>query len=496
MRLRNIALMSTLCASTVASAQSADRTAGTASLTMEPFIGQIAAADDPTAGAAAADPTAGDPTTGDPTGQPAAGVSVFPLDADDGVSIGQVVFETDNGAETSAWGRIEVDPIRISRALGEAAGFVNVRRGDAWIALNIPVDTQPAHSFPASLRDAEIVDDGGALPVSVYFDLGSTRGRRALDLTAVFSTEPLMHRADFDNLATLPSSRFMVAKIEQTLPNAIDDLAAPGPGPLPPPPVNPSVQLPDPLQGYWAVHLPNPVNIQSARNQCVPIAAANAVKYMAQTFGASRGFSAPHTATRGVRNGGSWSIAEELDERMLRPTTGTCSGNGTGYCPDFNGDSSLYAGLAQYLALWNDEDRLEIHVQGSQDPWCFGAVDVDIWQDGPEVTFDWLCDRIQEGAGITLTYDRFNSTDMWGNEVKTGAHAIRVHACGVMGGRPFIKVLNDTQQDGNVDGMCTLRDGLESQLVYVEDIDNDGQLNYGDNQRWEIVQAMAITIDP
>lgn len=474
MRLRNIALMSTLCAST-ALAQSADGS----DMPSDPTGAPVAGAADPTGG-----PVAG------------AGLAVSPLQAGDGVELGQVVFETGADAQRSAWGRIEVDPVRISRTLGEPAGFVNVRLGGEWVALNVPVDTRPRDSFPRAIADAEVVDDGGSLPVVTYFDLGSSRLRRSLYATAVFSTDPIMHRADFENLGSLPATRFRVAQVRQTLPFGADDIVVPGPGPLPPPPQNPSVTLPEPLQGYWAVTLPNPVNIESARNQCVPIAAANALMYLRQTFGVSRGFAAPHTATRGVRDGGTFSIAEELDERMRRPATDICTGNGTGYCPDFIGDSSLYAGVASYLSLWNDDDRLNIRVQGSQSAGCFGGLPIDTVQDAPEVTFDWLCDRVEEGAGITLTYNRYNQTDGLGNEVYTGAHAIRVHACGVMGGRPFIRVLNDTMQDGQVDGLCAERAGLESQQVFVEDIDGDGQLNYGDNQRWEIVQAMAITIDP
>lgn len=472
MRLRNIALMSTLCASTLSTAALA-QTAG--------------AAGDPTVG-----PIAGGSATGDPTG-----VSVFPLQPGDGVEIGQVVFETRDGARTSAWGRVEVDPVAIREALGEAEGFVNVRIGGEWVALNIPVDLDPSDTFPAAIDGIRIADTGGALPTVVYFDLGSTRSRWAVAATVVFSDAPLLNAVDYENLGSLPASTFRVTKVQQNLSNGLDDLAIPGPGPLPPPPQNPSIQMPAPLEGYWIVNLPNPVNVQAANNQCVPVAAANALLYMRETFSFSHGFQAPHSAGRGWRDSGSHSLAEELDERMLRPVVGQCSGSGTGYCPDFNGDSSLYAGVANYLAAFNDPDDVLLRVQGSQDPWCLGGMAVDAALDGQEVTFDWLCDRIRDGAGVTLTYNRYDDTDGLGNEVYTGAHAIRVFACGVSGGRPFIRVLNDTKQDRNDDlDVCQERDGLESQLVFVEDLDNDGRLNYGNNQRREIVQAMAIMLQP
>lgn len=481
MRLRNIALMSTLCASTLTGAAFAQ-----------------SAASDPT-GCPSADPTcvpaAGNAGDAGDAGE-AGGVSVFPLQPGDGVSIDQVVFDTADGAQTSAWGRVEVDPVAIREALGEPEGFVNVRVGGEWVALNIPVDLDPGDTFPRAVAGIRIADDGGALPVVTYFDLGSTKSRRAVSATVVFSTEPLMQAADYHNLGSLPASKFRVSKVQQTLSNGIDDLAAPGPGPLPPPPQNPSIQMPAPLEGYWVVNLPNPVNVQAAHNQCVPVAAANALLYMRETFSFSHGFQAPHSAGRGWRESGSHSLAEELDERMLRPVVGQCQGSGTGYCPDWNGDSSLYAGVANYLADFNDPDDLLLRVQGSQNSFCFGGMAVDAVQDAQEVTFDWLCDRIQDGAGVTLTYNRYDQDDEQGNEVYTGAHAIRVFGCGVSGGRTFIRVLNDTRQDRNVDDVCTERDGLESQLVFVEDLDNDGRLNYGDNTRREIVQAMAIMLDP
>lgn len=63
-------------------------------------------------------------------------------------------------------------------------------------------------------------------------------------------------------------------------------------------------------------------------------------------------------------------------------------------------------------------------------------------------------------------------------------------------GDPFIRVLNDTRQDRTIDDACTEREGLESQMVYVEDIDYDGKLNYGDNPMWEIEFGVGVHIDP
>ncbi len=223
----------------------------------------------------------------------------------------------------------------------------------------------------------------------------------------------------------------------------------------------------------------------------MPIAAANAIGYLAQTFGQSRGFNAPHFLTKGVVNGNT--LPAQLDNMMLRPVTDTCNGSGTGYCPDFNGDSSLLAGASSYLDNWNDADRLHFRYQGEDvnDELCVNGMAVDAVSDGAQPTFDWICDRIEAGDGIVLTYHRYNADDEY-----TGGHAIRVHGCGVMGGLPFIRVLNDTKQDRMDESLCVERDGLESQMVFLEDLDQDGRLNYGGNLGREVTFALAISIDP
>ncbi|MEZ4475456.1 MAG: hypothetical protein R3F60_32610 [bacterium] len=428
---------------------------------------------------------------------------VFPLGDRQGASFSQLVYDLPDGPTVSAWGRVTVDPVQLARVTGEAAGFVSVRTAEGWVALNLPVQTEPWREYPRDLQGEGGVDD--VLPVSFDFSLGAERARRQLDATVVFSDAPLLGKADLASLDTLPATPFAVRQVREDLPRGVGtDYAPLPPDGLPPPPENPQIALPEPLQGYWARMTPHPVNIESARNQCASVAIANMLEYMRLTFGSTRGFTTAGFAhIKGLL--GDTSLVGIMDSFNRRQVTDTCIGNGTDYCVDSPIQTGLFEGALRFLSMSNDVNRLHVRYQGDFGDSCAQETDVHVVDDGSEVTFDWICDRIQAGDGVVLTYHRFKVDVEAAQgqpiypgmfEVITGAHAIRVHGCGMMAGRPFLRVLNDTQQDGMIDDVCEERPGLASQLVYVEDVDGDGVLNYGDSALKELAFAFAVSIDP
>lgn len=446
-----------------------------------------------------ADPTG---AGGDPTGAPA-GIDAFLIEPGQGVRFEQIEFEMADGPALSAWGRVEVNPSLLARVTGSTRGFVNVFTDEGWVARNLAIDTRP--SFGRAFADARIIDDGGALPLAFYFDLGGAEPFGLLTASVVFTEDPVLAPMQIEQAEALPPATFPLVKAAQNVSSGIVDGFVPQPpGGLPPPPPNPQIQMPDHLEGYWAVHTPNPLNVDAANNQCGPMAAANAFKYMEATWGPSRGFVAADPHIKSV--GGGIGLAGSLDTWINRSEQGTCVGSGVGYCADDGADSALFTGAMDYIAFWNANrlNRIRVRYQGQGGDDCAHDTAVTAIDNGAEVTFDWLCDRIAAGDGVFLTYLRYKVDVEAADgpiypgmyEVPTGGHAIRVHGCGEMGGRPFIKVLNDTRQDRMDDDICVERAGLESQLVYVEDIDYDGRLNYGDNPMWEIDFAMAASITP
>ncbi|MCB9547544.1 MAG: hypothetical protein H6706_17090 [Myxococcales bacterium] len=427
---------------------------------------------------------------------------VFPLGDRQGVTFNQIAYELPEGPATSAWGRVTVDPARVARLTGESAGFVSVRTDLGWVALNLPVQLDP--EFPRAFADATIVDDGATLPVSFEFSLGAERERASLDAAVVFSTTPLLGQADLAPLATLPPSPFQVVKVTEDLVTGVAlDFEPPSPGGLPPPPPNPQIELPAPLEGYWARMTPNPVNVNAGKNQCAPIAIANAFEYLRLTFGSTRGFATLHDHVRGVL--GDTSLAAAIDSLARRDVADTCNGDGIDYCIDSPIQTGLFSAALAYLSISNDVNRVHVRYQGDFGDSCSQDHDVKATDDGPEVTFEWICDRIDAGDAVVLTRHK-KKVDVEAAkgqpiypgmfEVIVNAHAIRVHGCGVMGGRPFLRVLNDPQQDKDIDGACTERDGLTSELVFVEDLDYDGVLNYGSDPNKELAFAFAVSIDP
>ncbi len=481
-RLRTIALAATFATPLAALADSADPTGAPARSTA--------------AGSAAGTAGTGAGST--------AGIAPFQLEVREGVEFSQVAFDMGEGPILSDWARVEVDPALVARITDRPSGFVNVITDQGWVARNLPVETRP--SFGRAFARARIVDDGGSLPLAFYFDLGTADAMPVVTAIVAFTEMPVLDVDALGELEGLPPVSFPLVKAVQTLSSGIVDGFVPqGPGGMPPPPPNPQIQMPEHLEGYWAVHTPNPVNVDAGRNQCAPMAVANALKYTELTFGASTGFFSGDIHVKST-GGGGIGLAGRIDDTMNRSQQGTCVGSGVGFCIDQDSSSGMFSGALAQIESANPQrlDQITVRYQGDDGDSCATDYAVSTADGGPVVTFDWLCDRIAAGDGVSLAYLRYGIDPdapagpiypgMY--EVPTGGHAIRVHGCGEMGGRPFIKVLNDTRQDRMDEGLCVERAGLESQLVYVEDIDYDGKLNYGDNPMWEIEFALAVSVSP
>ena len=199
---------------------------------------------------------------------------------------------------------------------------------------------------------------------------------------------------------------------------------------------------------------PEPVNIDAAINQCVPMSTANSLQWLENRYG----IQIPHAHKIG--QDGDDSLVGQLDEAMERNVTSRNNGGATFW-------AKWLPGKFSYLSANNLSDALVHRRQGrangfvpAGDITSSGITAVD---DGENVTWQWLCDQLNAGEDVELAY-------AWPG----GGHAVRVTGCGKTEGREWIKYIHDSKQ-GFDNGV-----GLETVDVYIDkDLDMDGRPNFG-----------------
>lgn len=268
--------------------------------------------------------------------------------SENALSIRQLDFV--EGGGLSAWGALTIDPTVAAREAGVAAGFVSVRTGLGWVVHNLPLQSRPADDWPDRVRRRALPSPGFVPLVTTHFNLGSTRAIESLELVAVFSSEPLNRRQALQQWGAARLSPFDVTQVKHTEPSGI---AAPPPDGLPPgPPPAPPVLAPEPIepelgvQNWYTVSQPAQDNVNSAFNQCAPVAYANALAYLDSTFG----LEVPHPNIRGLAGGPG--LVGVLDVMSARSSTDECNGNATGYCLDVSSSGFINA-LYDYLHTYD-----------------------------------------------------------------------------------------------------------------------------------------------
>jgi hypothetical protein len=349
----------------------------------------------------------------------------------------------------SDWGRISADADTLSASTGISRGYLNVYTNAGWVIDNL------------------LVDVNGANPITAYFSLGLTNPEDVSELSAhaEFSSSPLSTFNDGDR------SVFPVG-IAQWNAQGFGEENVTDIGPAPPP-----RSVPGPV--IYRMMLASEddeecvqsdvENVQTAVNQCVPMAVANSLQFLEN----SMGIVVPHDHKIGLK--GDDSLVGQLDEKMDRSV------------PDPN-DRTLGSGL--YVIEWFEgkfdylvdiglTDKLEHKHQGRG----FGSIsDGDIEHNGitsedngTTVTWEFICDEICKGEDVELAYRH-----------STGGHAVRVVGCGTTEGDNWIMYAHDRNQSNDTDG-------LETVQADVEDLDNDGILNLGSQSR-EIIFVLSESV--
>ncbi len=412
---------------------------------------------------------------------------------DDAFAVEQIDFVEEGGM--SAWGALSVDPIAVARQTGASRGFLSARNELGWVVHNLPIQSQPNNDWPERVRRLRAADPTFVPPVRTYFNLGTESRLRTTDLLVIFTSEPLSSGRD---LRTWERARLLpiaVATTQMTQPSGI---TVPPPDGLPPePPEAPPVLAPEPIepelgvQSWYTVSLPAEENVNSAQNQCGPVAYANALAYLEGTFG----LDVPHPNIRGL--GGGPGLVGILDVLSQRPATDTCNGGSIAYCFDVSNQGGMMNGLYAYLENTDLNQDVVLEHQGVLDDLPDDCADSIVEPDpvspamGSAVTVPWIRDHLENGDAVVLAFNRLAQTP--NGEVVTSGHMVRIYGYSEVNGQAFLMALDDQQQDRMNNNACQQRDdGLTWETWAVGDSDNDGTLNKGLNNLREITFAMAI----
>ncbi len=362
-----------------------------------------------------------------------------------GLVIQQVEFDYPGGVEPgSTWGRLLIDPVALGREAKLNEGYISLVTEQGWAVVNVPVPApgQPAHA--------------------VFFNLGLSQSGEIGDIQV-----DVKH----SNIGLQDPKPFLAERATWAVTKWVDRAYGIGPVEelkLQPPEFGPAVlQLEDlPIfQLLTFAHYQALTNIQCARNQCYPMAWANALQFIEDTTTINipndHGMGIGVVGTTGYN-----SLVGQLDDYANRSVSSRTSGSGVWFDP-------MISGVFEYLddnSVTGLTFRHQDDGYGSTIPAAnYTAHSRTSTFDGALATWDWIDARVQDGCGITLVFQ---------------AHAVRVTGAGKTLGQPWIRYTHDSAQAPSDSS------GLENVVTFLSDTNGNGRLNMGGSSREvEFVQA-------
>jgi hypothetical protein len=486
------------------------------------------------------------------------------------VSIQQVTFVFDTGRVVNTdWGQIQIDPTKWGNITGMDSGYVNLfvysdttRTEPNWTVRNLhipkiivnncsptgggnstspgePPSSAPPVPSPGGLSPSPtspgeppssappVPSPGGFDPaivpnlVSVYLDLRPTiAGSGRLDSilgTVLVSEQPLPEIRDI--LRTAGSFIPQVIGVQQVIVNAEGDdqvliqpqasiIVAGGPDLIGPPPLppDPGIDLPGDFAFPIEVFQLDQPNVNSAKNQCVPMAHANVLAYLQSRYnGVPLVWNLPHSAIPGI---GKTSAAGDVLIWFPEPQNSVVA-NVDSFTrrfgvnnPSVGGASTRcqnIRGLLGYMTASGDSAQVRFRHRGDELLYgdglecdngtvlLGGLVSI---REGIYPTWKWIFEQLQLGRGVAMSFGRY---DM--NGVRTSGHMVRVWGAARYNNKDYIYTLDDSSQGSN-------STGLRTQQWQVADIGQpglagipDGRLNMN-GMSWEIEFAISTEAKP
>jgi hypothetical protein len=357
-------------------------------------------------------------------------VKVLPQVPLPGIAFYQIDWKLADGTllTDSDWGLLEIDVQTLTSEKRLGAGYVNVITDRGWVVPNVPVDSA---IFPDTLY--------------YWFELSDSSG---VDVTSLVSRVEFTPNPVDSFYGSLIVDYPVTATIHSlgAVNGDISDIGAP-PGPL--------LAVPIPGVSPNTYNQPDTFNLQAqaANNQCGPMAAANSLAYLEARFG----LDIPHAHTEGLR--GDSTLVGQLDSLMGRNATDRTEG----------GDVTAEGFLSGKMAYLNDNDlgrKIILRHQGTGQPTGFPTGDtyeanrMRSANDGDNVTFEWICQQIQNGEDVELGYGHYDT-----DGVRHGGHAVRVTGCADIGGVKYLWLLHDARQ---TDEDASDTQGLQNIMVRLE----------------------------
>lgn len=454
------------------------------------------------------------------------------------ITFEQVTFHLEVGTiRNSDWGQFKIRPDQLYDRYGAplGTGYINVflngrRQGGSWVINNLFIPPAPEQHkrHRQHNRYTGSPSNSSSAVVASYFDLrpGQTgRGmKKRVNATVLFSPQPLPTIIDIALLAQrFPSSRFTVlpAHINAEGAGEVDGRMRTTPSRssvprslalgFPPQAIEPSSTLPDDLLFPIQVIQASDQNLDAARNQCVPMANANALQYLEDRYdNLPLVWRLPELHIRGIgRIGAAGDVLfwEPIPENSLVANVDTFgrrngvhdldSGSYTSLC-------GLIRGVLGYLTQSGDQAITTVRHQGSgslelgdngadcdtETMLLGGMVSV---RDGIEPTWEWMFEQLQLGRAVTIIYSWYDFQGEW-----QGGHSVRVYGASEFDGRRYIYTLDDADQGDNFSNVSDPR----KQQWEVADTGSpgllgvpNGRLNM-DGMNWEITFALSLEAKP
>ncbi len=362
----------------------------------------------------------------------------------------------------SGAGSVHVNAARLLRQTGAPNGYFNLVSGTGWNVRNIFIDAQ---------HDIEWLSKDFALSTTIPNDEPGPGTRiSTVSVNISVTPQPMTAAPAFD-----PSSSTVFPVGQQTI--ATCGAGAPDDG-VPAPPMNPPFSSTGATYSYVQPY--SVLNVQTAHNQCVPMAFANSLAWLDAMHG---DVTLPNRHEPGLLDD---TLVGRLERLMQRQAPNRNSGNGVGF-------EAAMRGKFEYLDQ-NRITRMFVHrhqgtsqgtggtpVAGvSTDFSAFGQI---TRNEGNRVDFTWLCRQIQDGEDVEVVYEVPPSNP---RVPLRNSHMVRVIGCGETAGARWIQIIQDRKQGSEETG----NSDLEVKHVWLHDFDGDGNLN-NDSDRTEVLYAVA-----
>jgi PEP-CTERM motif len=332
-----------------------------------------------------------------------------------GFSFNQIDFDWDTSPDpNSTTGELTIDPVSLQSQTGMSTGFVNAYAGGQWIVRNMPLGITEGSSTTSF-----------ALP-------GSTDGVDDSGLTAYvdYSASPTI---SFSAAAT---HNYGVGN---------DDAGGEGDGAGDPsgPATAPGSTLTFGGPTTAITYQFNHPNIQTARNQCAPMALANNLKWLQDTYGVTyvQGATTYQHVT-GLKGDPTNSIVGRLDVLMGRTgisgTTNTIAnrktGDGTFRTNNINGTLQFLTDTSNTGMVVKNEGKDSDGVTGLGGNFTAGAMTSQ--GQGNNLQFSFILSELQAGDAVQMMWKYPNG----------GGHAVEVVGAGTVLGVNWLWYKSDNIQ--------------------------------------------------